>query len=129
HAVVGWGPGAGLTCDTYLGRWQALLGDGYLLACPTLVQGAWWTRQAEELVLATIRAVQARYRIDPDRCGSGPGRREWWRAPILLPDVSTKHLGLRSGKPGDSHRPAVPASAPDRCRTSTLLRVPSPQRR
>src|SRR5947208_1550002 len=59
--------GAGFTGDTYLERWQARLGDGYILACPTLVQGAWWTRQAEELVLATIRAVQARYRIDPDR--------------------------------------------------------------
>ncbi|TLY14343.1 MAG: hypothetical protein E6K69_07925, partial [Nitrospirae bacterium] len=59
--------GAGFTGDTYLERWQTRLGDGYILACPTLVQGAWWTRQAEELVLATIRAVQARYRIDPDR--------------------------------------------------------------
>lgn len=59
--------GAGFTGDTYLERWQARLGDGYILACPTLVQGAWWTRQAEELVLATIRTVQAHYRIDPDR--------------------------------------------------------------
>lgn len=59
--------GAGFTGDTYLERWQARLSEGYILACPTLVQGAWWTRQAEELVLATIRAVQARYRIDPDR--------------------------------------------------------------
>jgi len=59
--------GAGFTGDAYLERWQARLGDDYILACPTFVQGAWWTRQAEELVLATIRAVQARYRIDPDR--------------------------------------------------------------
>ena len=59
--------GAGFTGDAYLERWQARLNDDYILACPTLVQGSWWTRQAEELVLATIRAVQARYRIDPDR--------------------------------------------------------------
>lgn len=59
--------GTGFTGDVYLERWQARLGDDYILACPTLVQGAWWTRQAEELVLATIRAVQARYRVDPDR--------------------------------------------------------------
>ncbi|OGW47383.1 MAG: hypothetical protein A2V62_01415 [Nitrospirae bacterium RBG_19FT_COMBO_58_9] len=29
--------------------------------------GAWFTRGAEELVLATIRSVQRRYHIDPDR--------------------------------------------------------------
>ncbi|MCZ6800982.1 MAG: hypothetical protein O7F12_10885, partial [Nitrospirae bacterium] len=29
--------------------------------------GAWWTRFAEKLVLATIREVQAYYRVDPDR--------------------------------------------------------------
>ncbi|HET8580771.1 MAG TPA: PHB depolymerase family esterase, partial [Nitrospiraceae bacterium] len=59
--------GAGFTGDAYLERWQARLGDDYILACPTFIQGSWWTRQAEELVLATIRAVQARYRVDPDR--------------------------------------------------------------
>lgn len=59
--------GAGFTGDAYLERWQTRLGDEYILACPTLMQGTWWTRQAEELVLATIRSVQARYRIDPDR--------------------------------------------------------------
>lgn len=59
--------GAGFTGDAYLERWQKRLGDGYILACPTLIQGTWWTRPAEELVLATLREVQARYRIDPDR--------------------------------------------------------------
>ena len=59
--------GAGFTGDAYLERWQTRLGEDYILACPTLMPGTWWTRQAEELVLATIGAVQARYRIDPDR--------------------------------------------------------------
>lgn len=59
--------GAGFTGDAYLERWQVRLGEAYVLACPTLIQGTWWTRQAEELVIATLRAVQARYRIDPDR--------------------------------------------------------------
>lgn len=59
--------GAGFTGDAYLERWQARLGEEYLLACPTLRQGDWWTRAAEQLVLATIRAVMARYRVDPDR--------------------------------------------------------------
>ena len=59
--------GAGFTGDAYLERWQTRLGEDYLLACPTLVQGTWWSRRAEDLVLATIRAVRARYRVDPDR--------------------------------------------------------------
>ncbi|WP_447972313.1 carboxylesterase family protein [Nitrospira sp. Kam-Ns4a] len=59
--------GAGFTGDAYLERWKARLGDQYILACPTFIQGTWWTRAAEELVLATIRTVEARYHIDPDR--------------------------------------------------------------
>ncbi|MDN5942067.1 MAG: hypothetical protein L0H94_09320 [Nitrospira sp.] len=59
--------GAGFTGDVYLERWQARLGEHYVLACPTIPMGAWYTRDAEELVLATIRSVQRRYHIDPDR--------------------------------------------------------------
>ncbi|MBK5283387.1 MAG: hypothetical protein JJE16_15055 [Nitrospiraceae bacterium] len=59
--------GAGFTGEAYLGRWQARLGEDYVLACPTAPMGAWFTRGAEELVLATIRSVQRRYHIDPDR--------------------------------------------------------------
>ncbi len=59
--------GAGFTGAAYLERWRPRLGEEYLLACPTYPQGAWFTRQAEDLVLATIHTVQRRYRIDPDR--------------------------------------------------------------
>jgi hypothetical protein len=59
--------GAGFTGDAYLERWKARLGEDYVLACPTAPMGAWFTRGAEELVLATIRSVQRRYHIDPDR--------------------------------------------------------------
>lgn len=59
--------GAGFTGQTYLERWQTRLGEDYVLACPTAPMGAWFTRDAEELVLATIRSVQRRYHIDPDR--------------------------------------------------------------
>src|SRR5256712_4122626 len=59
--------GAGFTGDTYLERWQTRLGEGYILACPTLPIGNWWTRIAEDLVLATISAVEARYHVDPNR--------------------------------------------------------------
>lgn len=59
--------GAGFTGDVYLERWQTRLGDDYLLACPTYPSGAWFTRRAEELVLATIQHVRRRYHVDPDR--------------------------------------------------------------
>jgi pimeloyl-ACP methyl ester carboxylesterase len=59
--------GAGFTGDAYLARWEVRLGEEYILACPTQPYGAWWTRFAEELVLATIHEVQAFYRVDPDR--------------------------------------------------------------
>jgi pimeloyl-ACP methyl ester carboxylesterase len=59
--------GAGFSGDAYLERWQARLGEDYILACPTYPAGAWFTRRAEELVLATIRQVRQRYHVDPDR--------------------------------------------------------------
>ena len=59
--------GAGFTGDAYLQRWAPRLGDAYILACPSISMGMWWSQSGEELVLATIRAVQARYYIDPDR--------------------------------------------------------------
>ena len=59
--------GAGFTGEAYLERWQARLGEDYVLACPTVPMGAWFTRSAEELVLETIRSTQRRYHIDPDR--------------------------------------------------------------
>lgn len=59
--------GAGFTGDAYLARWQPRLGERYILACPTLLRGDWWTRTAEHLVLSTLRTVAARYRIDRNR--------------------------------------------------------------
>ena len=59
--------GAGFTGEGYLERWQTRLGDEYLLVCPTYPAGAWFTRRAEDMVLAVIRAIQKRYHIDPDR--------------------------------------------------------------
>ena len=59
--------GAGFTGAEYLERWQARLGEEYLLACPTYPAGAWFTRRAEELVLASIQHVRSLYHVDPDR--------------------------------------------------------------
>lgn len=59
--------GAGFSGDAYLERWSSRLGEQFILACPTIQAGSWWTRLAEEVVLGTIQTVTARYRIDPDR--------------------------------------------------------------
>jgi dienelactone hydrolase len=59
--------GAGFSGDAYLERWKGRLGDEYLLACPTYAAGAWFTRRAEDVVLATIQYVRRRYHVDPDR--------------------------------------------------------------
>lgn len=59
--------GAGFSGEAYLERWQNRLGEDYVLVCPTYPSGAWFTRQAEDLVLAVLELVQARYHIDPDR--------------------------------------------------------------
>lgn len=59
--------GAGFTGEAYLDRWKSRLGEQYILACPTYPAGAWFTRRAEDLVLATVQFVRKRYRIDPNR--------------------------------------------------------------
>ena len=59
--------GAGFSGDAYLERWQPRLGERYILVCPSYPAGSWFTRRAEDLVLAVMRTVQRRYHIDPDR--------------------------------------------------------------
>jgi len=59
--------GAGFTGESYLERWQTRLGEDYLLACPTYPAGAWFTRRAEDLVVAVVRHIGRQYHIDPDR--------------------------------------------------------------
>ena len=59
--------GAGFSGDAYIERWQTRLDDHYILVCPSYPMGAWYTRRAEDLVLAVIREVERRYHVDPDR--------------------------------------------------------------
>ena len=59
--------GAGFSGDAYIERWRARLDDRYILVCPSYPMGAWYTRRAEELVLAVMREVERRYHVDPDR--------------------------------------------------------------
>ncbi len=59
--------GAGFGGETYLDRWQPRLKDGFILACPTIKDAAWWSKDAEALVMAVLADVSRTYWIDPDR--------------------------------------------------------------
>ncbi len=59
--------GAGFTGEAYLERWVPRLEDRYILACPTMVGGAWWTRFAEDVTLGILDSLSQEYHIDPDR--------------------------------------------------------------
>ena len=59
--------GAGFTGESYLERWVPRLEDRYILACPTMAGGAWWTRFAEELTLEILDSLSQEYHLDPDR--------------------------------------------------------------
>jgi pimeloyl-ACP methyl ester carboxylesterase len=59
--------GAGFDGDSYLDRWQPRLGEHYLLACPSFEEAAWWTQEAEALVLAVYGEVTRNYHVDLDR--------------------------------------------------------------
>ncbi len=59
--------GAGFTGQAYLDRWVPRLEDRYILACPTISMGTWWTRFGEDLTLAILQSVSAEYHIDPER--------------------------------------------------------------
>lgn len=59
--------GAGFNGDDYLERWRPRLGERYLLACPSIGDGAWWTRDGEALVMAVLKEVARHYHVDRDR--------------------------------------------------------------
>jgi len=59
--------GAGFTGESYLERWVPRLEDRYILACPTISMGAWWTRFGEDITLEILHSVSAEYHIDSER--------------------------------------------------------------
>ncbi|MBI3620701.1 MAG: hypothetical protein HY208_00735 [Nitrospirae bacterium] len=59
--------GAGFDGDSYLERWAPRLGDRYLLACPSIEDGAWWTREGEVLAMAVFNEVARHYHVNRDR--------------------------------------------------------------
>lgn len=59
--------GAGFSGEAYLDRWVPRLGEKYILACPSVPMGSWWTRYGEELVLKVLEDVRRHYHVNPDR--------------------------------------------------------------
>ena len=59
--------GAGFNGDAYLERWQPRLGESYLLVCPSVDFGAWWTMEAETFVMALVDYMIKTYHVDTDR--------------------------------------------------------------
>lgn len=59
--------GAGFGGDAYLARWIPRLDDKYILICPTISGGAFWTREGESLVLESLSRVAHSYHIDNNR--------------------------------------------------------------
>ncbi len=59
--------GAGSSGTTAIDRWVERMGDDFIIACPTYLAGAWWTRNAELLVLNLIKKLKSQYPVDPNR--------------------------------------------------------------
>ncbi|HSG06326.1 MAG TPA: dienelactone hydrolase family protein, partial [Nitrospiria bacterium] len=59
--------GAGFSGDAYLDRWRPRLGEEFILACPSVPMGNWWTPAAEKNVLAVLDQLLRTYNIDTDR--------------------------------------------------------------
>lgn len=95
--------GAGFDGNSYLDRWQPRLGERYLLACPSFEAGAWWTKEAEELVLAVLREVMRDYRVDPDRVfltGMSNGAVGTYLIGLNHPDLFTALIPMAGALPG-----------------------------
>ena len=47
--------------------WVKRLRDEFIIICPTYPMGAWWSKNAENLILKLIKEARQNYSIDPDR--------------------------------------------------------------
>jgi len=59
--------GAGGNGDAILPQWVKRLEEKFIIACPSYPMGAWWSFNAEDLVLELIREIQASYAVDYNR--------------------------------------------------------------
>lgn len=59
--------GAGFDGNRYLERWSTRLGESYIILCPSVEGGVWWTDEAAVQVISLIQDIKARYNIDTNR--------------------------------------------------------------
>ncbi|MGV7219992.1 MAG: hypothetical protein ACQ9MH_00550 [Nitrospinales bacterium] len=59
--------GAGGNGDAILPQWIERLQDDFIIACPSYPMGAWWSFNAEDLVLELIGDIQASYPVDHNK--------------------------------------------------------------
>ena len=59
--------GAGGNGDAILPQWVRRLEGKFIIACPSYPMGAWWSANAEDLVLELIREIQGAYAADYNR--------------------------------------------------------------
>ena len=59
--------GMGGRGETTHPKWISRLEDQFVIACPSYPMGAWWSAQAERLILELIQKIQKIYAIDRNR--------------------------------------------------------------
>jgi predicted esterase len=59
--------GMGGNGDNTIDAWIKRLDGEFIILCPSYPMGAWWTRNAEGLVLDLVNKIQAEYWVDPNR--------------------------------------------------------------
>lgn len=59
--------GAGFDGNRYLERWSARLGESYIIVCPSVEGGIWWTDDAVYQVISLIEEIKAIYNVDTNR--------------------------------------------------------------
>ncbi|MBH25341.1 MAG: hypothetical protein CMH57_12995, partial [Myxococcales bacterium] len=85
-SLHGGGRSPEVNCDQH---WrEGLVDRGLILLCPGDVRGNWWTWWGEETLMAALRYVRERYRVDGDRTsigGASLGGQGTWMAATRYP--------------------------------------------
>ncbi|MBT5472231.1 MAG: hypothetical protein HOK41_16630 [Nitrospina sp.] len=59
--------GMGGSGDTTVSKWAERLKNEFIVVCPSYPMGAWWSRPAEDMVLALMDHVRSIYNVDDNR--------------------------------------------------------------
>jgi len=59
--------GMGGSGDNTATKWAKRLNNEFIVVCPSYPMGAWWSRPAEDMVLALLDHTRAQYNVDDNR--------------------------------------------------------------